>query len=102
MAAAMNGNTRIGRLLIDKGADLDKRNRFRDTALSLAAHTGHPSFVRLLLTAGASLDCYPFGRSLHDFLDWVEKYCGNPKERMENIRQLFDAELAARARFLAE
>ena len=45
MLAAMEGDTSIGRLLIEKGADLDRRNNHRDTALSLAAHTGHPSFV---------------------------------------------------------
>jgi ankyrin repeat protein len=43
MAAAMEGNTSIGMLLIEKGADLDSRNKFRDTALSLAAHSGHLS-----------------------------------------------------------
>src|SRR5215470_14648910 len=61
MLAAMEGNTNIGRLLIERGADLDGRNSHRDTALSLAAHTGHPSFVKLLLDTGASLECYPFG-----------------------------------------
>jgi hypothetical protein len=45
MIAAMEGDTSIGRLLIEKGADLDRRNNHRDTALSLAAHTGHPSIV---------------------------------------------------------
>jgi len=37
MIAAMEGDTSIGRLLIEKGADLDRRNNHRDTALSLAA-----------------------------------------------------------------
>src|SRR5277367_2884590 len=61
MAAAMEGDTSIGTLLIERGADLERRNKFRDTALSLAAHTGHPSFVKLLLTSGASLECHPDG-----------------------------------------
>jgi len=41
MVAAMDGNTSVGRLLIEKGAELNSRNKFRDTALSLAIHTGH-------------------------------------------------------------
>src|ERR1700739_4745951 len=49
MIAALEGNTSIGTLLIHRGATLDSRNRFRETALSLAAHSGHPSFVQLLL-----------------------------------------------------
>ena len=95
MIAAMEGDTSIGRLLIEKGADLDKRNNHRDTALSLAAHTGHPSFARLLLESGASLECYPFGNSIDIWLDWLGQYF---PERMRHIRDLFDTERQARAR----
>jgi ankyrin repeat protein len=63
MIAALEGNTSIGYLLIESGAELDRRNKFHETALSLAAHTGHSSFVGLLLTSGASLEC-PFWRYL--------------------------------------
>src|SRR5580700_10727660 len=59
MIAALEGNTSIGSLLIESGAELDRRNQFHDTALSLAALTGHPSFVGLLLSSGASLECHP-------------------------------------------
>ncbi len=59
MIAATEGNTGIGRLLITSGAHLDTRNNLRDMALSLAAHTSHPSFVKLLLASGASLECSP-------------------------------------------
>ena len=93
MIAAMEGDTSIGRLLIEKGAGLDTRNNHRDTALSLAAHTGHPSFVRLLLESGASLECYPSGNSLDIWLDWLGKYF---PERMKHIRDLFDAERQVR------
>ena len=89
MVAAMEGDTSIGRLLIEKGADLDRRNNGRDTALSLAAHTGHPSFVSLLLESGASLDCYPFGNSIDTWLDWLAQFF---PERMKHIRDLFDTE----------
>jgi hypothetical protein len=33
MIAALEGNTAIGALLIQNGADLDQRNKFRETAL---------------------------------------------------------------------
>jgi ankyrin repeat protein len=92
MLAAMSGNTPIGRLLIEQGAYLETRNMFKQTALSLAAHTGHPSFVKLLLSSGASLDCDPDGKSVDIFLDWVEKYSGQPKHTIQHTKQLFDEE----------
>lgn len=63
MIAAFEGNTAIGSLLIESGAELDARSKDRNTALSLAAHRGHASFVELLLTSGASLECHPFGNT---------------------------------------
>jgi ankyrin repeat protein len=92
MCAALEGNTSIGRLLIEKGADLDSRNNCRDTALSLAAYSGHPSFFKLLLQSGASLECYPFGGSFDGWLDWVGKYTACSPEQAERIRSLFDSE----------
>jgi Ankyrin repeats (3 copies) len=38
MLAAFEGNTTIGKLLISRGATIDKTNDFGETALSLAAH----------------------------------------------------------------
>jgi hypothetical protein len=96
MVAALEGNTSIGTLLIEGGADVDKRNRFRETALSLAAHSGHPSFVRLLLRSGASLECYPFGNTFDDWLNWVARYSRSP-EQAEHIRSLFETERKSRA-----
>ena len=93
MIAALEGNTSIGSLLIESGAELDKRNKFQDTALSLAAHTGHPSFVGLLLTGGASLECHPFGNTFDAWLNWACQY-GRCSEK---IRELFDKERKARA-----
>jgi ankyrin repeat protein len=92
----MTGNTPIGILLIEKGADLDKRDMFGDTALSLAAQTGHPSFVELLLRSGASLDCHPHGNSLDIFLDWVGQYTSG-KAQIANIKELFARERKLRA-----
>jgi ankyrin repeat protein len=69
MLAAVEGNTSVGSLLFERGADLDSRNKSRGTALSLAAHKGHPSFVKLLLERGASLECYPFGTRLEGLIE---------------------------------
>lgn len=92
MLAAMKGNSKIGKLLIDKGADLNKRNTHRDTALSLAALSGSASFVELLLERGASLDCYPHGNSLDVYLDWLSSF---DPERMKRIETAFDSQRRA-------
>lgn len=93
MSAAVEGNTSIGSLLIETGAELDSRSRHRETALSLAAHTGHASFVGLLLKTGASLECHPFGNTFDVWLDWACQY-GRCSQR---IRGLFDEERKIRA-----
>ena len=93
MIAAMEGNTTIGSLLIDRGAELDRRNNFHDTALSLAAHNGHASFVDLLLRRGASLQCHPFGNTFEDWLNWASRH-GRCSER---IREVFGKERKIRA-----
>ena len=93
MIAALEGNTAIGSLLIESGVELDRRNKFRETALSLAAHSGHPSFVELLLKSGASLECHPFGNTFDAWLNWARQY-GRCSEK---IRGLFDNERRVRA-----
>jgi ankyrin repeat protein len=89
MLAAMKGNSKIGELMVEMGADLNKRNAHRDTALSLAVLSGSASFVELLLAKGASLDCYPHGNTLDVYLDWVASFY---PERMTRIRKAFDCE----------
>ena len=93
MIAALEGNTSIGSLLIESGAELDKRNKFYETALSLAAHSGHSSFVGLLLTGGASSECHPFESTFDAWLNWACRY-GRCSEK---IRELFDKERKTRA-----
>jgi ankyrin repeat protein len=68
MIAALEGNTSIGDLLISRGATLDSKNDFGETALSLAAHKGYAPFIRTLLKNGASSDCRPHGNSLEEWL----------------------------------
>ena len=89
MLAASTGNLKIGELIIHMGADLNKRNAYRDTALSLAALCGRAAFVELLLTKGASLEGYPHGNSLDTYLDWLASFF---PERMLRIRKAFDVE----------
>jgi ankyrin repeat protein len=86
MLAAMEGNTAIGGLLIDRGAELDRVNKMRDSALTLAAWFKHPKFVRLLLDCGASLGHIRDGGSLDSFLRWVEDYCGMTSEQTSQLR----------------
>jgi ankyrin repeat protein len=101
MIAALEGNTEIGRLLIEKGADLDVRNNGRNTALSLAAHTGHPSFVKLLLESGASLQCYPFGNNIEIWLNWLGEHSACPPKELARIRELLNSERNVRTQAAA-
>jgi ankyrin repeat protein len=48
MLAAIEGDVPIGRLLIEKGADINARNNKEDNAASLATHRGYTLFVDLL------------------------------------------------------
>src|SRR5580692_9299757 len=84
MIAALEGNTSIGSLLIESGAELDRRNDFGETALSLAAHSGHSSFVGLLLTSGASLECHPLENTFKAGLNWACKY-GRGSEKIRGL-----------------
>ena len=88
--AAINGNTSIGRLLIEAGADLDRQTNLRNCALSLAVMFGRRGFVKLLLDSGASLSYFQERGSLASFLEWAERYCSVTSEQMRNIRFQFD------------
>ena len=52
MEAASGGYVEVGRVLLDKGADISAAPVpvSRDTALTIAADKGHHRFVELLLT----------------------------------------------------
>ncbi len=68
MLAALEGNTKIGAMLIERGAGVAPLNDFGESALSLAAHKGHLPFVKLLRSHGASGDVRPHGHALEDWL----------------------------------
>ncbi|XP_069125262.1 ankyrin repeat and KH domain-containing protein 1-like isoform X1 [Argopecten irradians] len=58
MEAASGGYVEVGRVLLDKGADVNAPPvpSSRDTALTIAADKGHYRFVELLLLRGAAVD----------------------------------------------
>jgi len=82
MLAALEGDTRIGTLLLDRGADVALLNRYGESALSLAAHTGHLPFVNLLRLRGASGDVRPHG---HDLESWLRGASGLPDAKIDAI-----------------
>lgn len=58
MEAASGGYVEVGRVLLDKGADVNAPPvpSSRDTALTIAADKGHYAFVELLIKRGAAID----------------------------------------------
>lgn len=58
MEAASGGYVEVGRVLLDKGADVNAPPvpSSRDTALTIAADKGHYRFVELLLSRHAAVD----------------------------------------------
>jgi ankyrin repeat protein len=85
MLTAIEGNTKIGELLISRGASLDRVNDSGETALSLAAHGGHIPFIRVLLASGASRECRPHEHSLED---WIKIASGLPQEKISSVLNL--------------
>jgi ankyrin repeat protein len=82
MLAAIEGNPRIGNLLIERGADISVVNNCGESALSLAAHAGHLPFVKLLKARGASGAVRPHGHTLQD---WITRTSGLPKAKIDSI-----------------
>ena len=67
MTAALNGHLAICHLLIDKGAQLEAKNRVGMTPLHWAANRGRVEIVRLLCDRGADVEASGFSgeRPLH-------------------------------------
>lgn len=58
MEAASGGYVEVGRILLDKGGDVNAPPvpSSRDTALTIAADKGHYKFCDLLMSRGAMVD----------------------------------------------
>jgi ankyrin repeat protein len=55
--AARGGGEAIVRLLLEKGAELESKDKYNgQTALSYVAQKGHEAIVKLLLEKGAELE----------------------------------------------
>ena len=54
--AIKRGDVRCVRDLLDRGADVDARDRYGQTALMIAAHAGHREVVEALIAHGANLN----------------------------------------------
>jgi uncharacterized protein len=54
--AIKGGDLQRVRDLLDRGADLDARDRHGQTGLMLAAHAGHRAVVEVLIAHGANLN----------------------------------------------
>jgi uncharacterized protein len=89
MLAALEGNTTLAELLLERGAAVNSVNNAGETALSLAAHKGHLPIVRMLLHRGASPDVQPHGSST--LRGWLEVASGLPTEKIASIMELIDA-----------
>jgi ankyrin repeat protein len=85
MLAGLEGNLKIGELLISRGAAIDEVNDFGETALSITAQQLHAPFVQFLLSKGASKDCRPHGHSL---VDWITIASGLSTDRKFRILAL--------------
>jgi ankyrin repeat protein len=55
-AAIKRGDVHYVRDLLDRGTDVDARDRHGQTALMLAAHAGHREVVEVLIGHGANLN----------------------------------------------
>ena len=54
--AAQGGKEQVVRLLLEKGADIEARDRTQQTPLHYAAYSGSEKLVRLLLEKGADIE----------------------------------------------
>ena len=97
LVARQTGNVEFGKMLLQKGADINTRDKYGDMPLNLAAWKGFKSFIDFLLDKGADFDTTR-GMSL-TMLGWAAD-CGSA--RLFNVvtekgKNLFADERANRA-----
>ena len=79
------GHTKIVKLLIDNGADVDAQPKYGDTALVDAIYEGHTEIVKLLVDKGADVNV----KNKFGYTALLET-CGQPGVKSETVRQLID------------
>jgi len=82
MLAAIEGIVKVGEMLLERGADISKQNKFGENALSCAALSGHTQFVKLLVSHGATNDVRPHGHTLDV---WITKHSGLAESKIRTI-----------------
>ena len=92
MTAAWNGHLDICRLLLDKGAQVEARNKFGLTPLHNAAQQGHVEIVRLLCDRGADVE-------VRSVSGWRSLHCAAYNGHISVVKELIEernAEINAR------
>jgi ankyrin repeat protein len=91
MAASMMGRTETAALLLERGADIKKRDRDGRSALMWAAQYGRLKTVELLLQRGA--DANAKDKRGNNALFWAKrsKARGNTKKKIEELLLNFRA-----------
>lgn len=90
MLAAFRGDAAAVRALLERGADVNARDKDGDTALMFAAYKGHTEIVSLLLERGANV--YARARN-----GWTAKRAAQSGLHTEVVILLRRAELAGGA-----
>jgi ankyrin repeat protein len=81
--ACQNGHIDVVKLLLDHGANIELKTRFKQTPLFIACQYGHHSIVALLLDRGASIDlCIDNSRSRSNPL---HETCSNGHENIVRL-----------------
>ncbi|KAN0115502.1 hypothetical protein V8E51_005046 [Hyaloscypha variabilis] len=78
VAAAVEDNTKILKLLLDRGADINLPGGIYGSALQAAACMGHKDIIQLLLDAGADINLktgISYGNALHEAILGDEMDC---------------------------
>ena len=91
LRAARKARLEAGRILLNRGANIDARGRFGHTALACAAIEGHVEFARMLLERGATIDT-------RDHDDWTPLHfaANNGRTRVAQLLLAHGADVDAR------
>ena len=92
MLAARTGNVAVAKLLVQRGADVNKRESFREqSAVMWAAAENHPEMVAFLVAKGADLSVRAHSN------DWATRITSEPRVQYRPAGRLTPLLYAARA-----